>query len=93
MHELLTNAVKHGALSSPSGEVTVSWTLTDNGQDDVLKFYWQERGGPVIAGPQGSGMGMSLLKTMFAGTHLNYASAGFSCEIDLRLKAAECSVP
>jgi len=93
VHELLTNAVKHGALSSPSGEVTVSWTLTGNGQDDVLKFYWQERGGPVVAGPQGSGMGMSLLKTMFAGTHLNYASAGFSCEIDLPLKAAEWSVP
>jgi hypothetical protein len=47
IHELTTNAVKHGALSSSDGRISVSWQLTEQG----LLLVWDEAGGPPIAGP------------------------------------------
>jgi two-component sensor histidine kinase len=51
LHELLTNALKYGALSVPQGRVNVrlDWTSW------VLTFVWQERGGPSVLPPEGSG--------------------------------------
>jgi two-component sensor histidine kinase len=47
LHELATNAAKHGALSVGSGELEVSWRL---GADDLL-LTWAERGGPPVSAP------------------------------------------
>jgi PAS domain S-box-containing protein len=47
VHELATNAAKYGALSIPAGRVEVSWTVSD----DVVRFVWAERGGPLVAAP------------------------------------------
>jgi two-component sensor histidine kinase len=47
IHELTTNAVKHGALSSSDGRISVAWQLTEQG----LFLLWDEAGGPPIAGP------------------------------------------
>ena len=44
VHELATNAAKHGALSSPSGKITLDWQL----QGDSLALNWAESGGPGI---------------------------------------------
>ncbi|MGK7862327.1 HWE histidine kinase domain-containing protein [Falsiroseomonas sp. E2-1-a4] len=49
LHELATNAVKHGALSSPEGQVALSWEVGDG--DGGLRLSWAERGGPAVAGP------------------------------------------
>lgn len=47
MHELVTNAIKHGSLKDASGAVRVSWTAHSD-----LKITWQESGGPpVLKGP------------------------------------------
>jgi two-component sensor histidine kinase len=51
LHELATNASKYGALSNGSGNVGISWTLTANGETNILKFCWQERGGPAVSEP------------------------------------------
>ena len=83
VHELATNAVKHGALSSPGGEVSVSWRVARNGEDNVLKFQWRERGGPVVVAPARQGFGTFLLKATFSGARFDYAPKGFSCDIDL----------
>ncbi len=48
LHELVTNAAKHGALSSASGYVTIDWALRD---DDRLEVAWAEHDGPPVAGP------------------------------------------
>ena len=40
VYELATNAVKYGALSAPSGRVSLSWQL----QDDELTLRWEEGG-------------------------------------------------
>lgn len=53
LHELATNAVKHGALSVPCGEVSVTWrvepAVEDGGQ--VLRLRWAEAGGPPVRQP------------------------------------------
>ena len=85
VHELATNAVKHGALSQPGGEVDISWRVVPNGKDHVLKFQWQERGGPIIAAPERQGFGSALLKGTFGGARIEYASQGLRCEIDVPL--------
>lgn len=57
LHELLTNALKYGALSVPHGRVNVrlDWTSW------VLTFVWQERGGPSVLPPDGFGFGSRIL--------------------------------
>ena len=44
LHELATNALKHGSLSRAEGSVRINWTL-DNGD---LMLDWEERGGPRL---------------------------------------------
>lgn len=58
-HELVTNATKYGALSTPQGIVKVHW-----GRDDgKVRLVWEERNGPVVAEPEKSGFGSILLKS------------------------------
>jgi PAS domain S-box-containing protein len=62
LHELSTNAVKHGALSAPGGSVELRFSLDRDG-----KFYtltWRERGGPAVRAPARSGFGGTVLTRM-----------------------------
>ena len=62
LHELGTNAVKHGALSVPTGLVTIRWDLeTDQAHDSVLRITWKEAGGPRVEQPQRQGFGDIVL--------------------------------
>ena len=65
LHELATNAAKHGALSSPDGRVSVDWTL-DAGEPPVLTLHWSEEGGPPIGELGRTGFGSELIKLMLA---------------------------
>jgi PAS domain S-box-containing protein len=57
LHEFATNATKYGALSSPSGRVSIDWT-TDNSE---LVLTWKEQGGPPLQGqPENEGFGTFL---------------------------------
>jgi PAS domain S-box-containing protein len=85
LHELATNAVKHGALSSPRGSIRVAWAVTSTGNDHMLKFQWRERGGPPVVAPSCQGFGTSLLKAAFGDARFDYAPEGLSCEIDVPL--------
>lgn len=60
VHELATNALKHGALSQPSGQVAVRWQLTDT----ELVIKWQESCGPEIREPTSFGFGSTLLRQL-----------------------------
>ena len=62
VHELATNAVKHGALGTARGKIAVSWKLDRSGDDGVLQFEWIERGANgKIAEPERKGFGIELL--------------------------------
>jgi PAS domain S-box-containing protein len=59
LHELATNAAKHGALSSSAGRVQVEWTTVA----DELVLTWSEQGGPTIDGePESEGFGSLLAR-------------------------------
>ena len=91
LHELATNAVKHGALSRPDGRINIGWAVRGADAGRVLSFHWKERGGPPVAVPTRRGFGTTLLKATFRDVRLDYAPEGLLCEIDLPLANAEAS--
>lgn len=58
LHELSTNAVKHGALSGAGGTVAIGWTIAN----DRLVLTWRERGGPPPAPDVRPGFGTILIE-------------------------------
>jgi two-component sensor histidine kinase len=67
VHELTTNAAKHGALSSDNGRVRVTWALKGSDGDARFHFLWQEKGGPPVKFPLSKGLGTTVLKTAISG--------------------------
>lgn len=64
IHELATNASKHGALSKPTGQVAISWRIEGAQGAEQMVFEWIERGGPAVSPPQRRGFGHTLLQTV-----------------------------
>jgi PAS domain S-box-containing protein len=90
IHELVTNAAKHGALSSPNGRVSVSWERTGADATAILTIIWRELGSPPIAAPVQSGYGSSLIRDLIphelGGTvDLVFTSDGARCKIEIPL--------
>jgi two-component sensor histidine kinase len=85
MHELATNAAKHGALTSHSGRVTVRWAIEQASTEPIVCFEWQERGGPPASPPQRQGFGSLLLQHAVANLdsppRFEYTSEGFNYEL------------
>ncbi|MGH6980584.1 MAG: hypothetical protein ACREFC_05200, partial [Stellaceae bacterium] len=77
LHELLTNALKYGALSVPGGRVRLQLDWTSF----VLTFVWQERGGPAVTAPVNSGFGSRILgdfaRSFCRNIQASYAPEGF----------------
>ena len=67
LHELSTNAAKHGALSVPQGRVIITWGLRP-GEDgkDRLWLSWIEADGPVVTMPVRRGFGADVTKRIVA---------------------------
>ncbi len=95
LHELATNAARHGALKVPTGRVEVSWRVeppTEDGAPPTLLLRWVETGGPPIAGPPAQrGFGTRLLERGLArelgGTvTLDFRPEGVVCEITAPLR-------
>ena len=82
VHELASNAAKHGALSVPSGSVEVTW----ESRDDQLELRWVERGGPLSEPKAQLGFGMRVIKasveTQLSGTvEFDWGYDGLQCAI------------
>ncbi|GAB5406801.1 MAG: HWE histidine kinase domain-containing protein [Aureliella sp.] len=58
IHELTSNAVKHGALSSETGQLHIRWTARDGG----LQFTWTETVAGKLAPPTRTGFGLTLIR-------------------------------
>lgn len=65
LHELVTNAVKHGALSVRRGKVRLSWTVGRRG-DRRVTLLWEETGGPPVQKPDAYGLGARLIERSLA---------------------------
>ena len=92
LHELASNAAKHGALSRPEGRIIM--TLRHDraaAGPDILRLHWEERGGPPIAvEPSHRGFGRRLLERglahqLGATVRYEFRPEGLSCEIALPL--------
>ncbi|GJD54733.1 sensor histidine kinase [Methylobacterium dankookense] len=62
IHELTTNAAKHGALSAPQGRIAVTWDVRRSDASRVLLLDWTETGGPPVLPPTRKGFGSTLLE-------------------------------
>jgi two-component sensor histidine kinase len=88
LHELATNAAKHGALSSPGGKVKLVWQIESREAGRRLKLRWEEQGGPPVAAAGPPGFGTRLIE--FAMRHdlggeaeLSSPSNGFKAELEV----------
>jgi two-component system CheB/CheR fusion protein len=62
VHELATNAVKYGGLSTQTGRVGIEWSVADEAGRAELRWQWCETGGPAISAPPAGGFGTSLIE-------------------------------
>jgi PAS domain S-box-containing protein len=90
VHELATNAVKHGALSKPEGQLRLAWNIEEAGGGYYLHLNWQEIGGPLTGPPTSHGFGMKLIRFASAGelgggAELTFAPGGLEARITVRL--------
>lgn len=72
LHELGTNALKYGALSSDEGWVSLN--VEDKGEE--LELAWKEHRGPAVSVPSGRGFGTRLLGRIGTGTELKFEPDG-----------------
>lgn len=80
LHELSTNALKHGALSVPEGTVQIRWSSANG----AFGLEWREHGGPRVREPGKHGLGMRLLKsqTVFD-ARIDFQPGGLVCNLRL----------
>ena len=90
LHELATNAVKHGALSVPGGRVRLGWKVEENEAVRRLRLRWEERGGPQVVPPTSRGFGTKLIESVATDelggqAELTFAPEGLSADIVVQL--------
>jgi two-component sensor histidine kinase len=86
LHELATNAAKHGALSIAGGRIEVSWWVELTPEGNRLRITWAESGGPAVAKPSRRGLGTAFIEEGIAyelggEAKLRFPVTGARCEI------------
>ncbi|MCX8252816.1 Histidine kinase [Beijerinckiaceae bacterium RH AL1] len=90
IHELSTNAYRHGALSTSEGHVTVTWTVVPAKEKRILTCRWIESGGPAVTPPERHGFGSMILTRVLsqqigAKVDATYGTAGFELKAEIPL--------
>jgi two-component sensor histidine kinase len=87
LHELTTNALKHGALSNDTGKVHISWTVEPHEGQGCLALDWREEGGPRVSAPSRRGFGTDLVEfsasSMMGEAVLDYHPTGLHARLTL----------
>lgn len=80
LHELCTNAAKHGALTVPEGRVVLAWDCDEN---RLLTLDWREDGGPPVPEIRRTGMGTQLLRRQrgLTSVEAEFLREGMRCRI------------
>jgi len=86
LHELVSNAVKHGSLSRPHGRLELTWSVARTHRGMTLTFDWVERNGPPARTPRRTGFGSRLIRLvierqMNGEVHASYTRDGFSIRL------------
>ena len=88
LHELVTNAAKYGALSTPGGRVRVRWERQQHNGDASagLIVEWREANGPTVVAPSRLGYGTSVIEDLIpyelgGAVDLAFAADGVRCTI------------
>jgi two-component sensor histidine kinase len=89
-HELCTNAIKYGALSTEAGRVTVRWSIHHQGGVPHLHFVWLEEGGPPVEMPDRRGFGSRLIERGLASelrgkVQMKFLPTGLRCTLEAPL--------
>ncbi|WP_181955337.1 PAS domain-containing sensor histidine kinase [Paracoccus liaowanqingii] len=90
IHELSTNAIKYGALSSDRGTIAVRWDVISTVDRPRLHLEWKENGGPAVTAPTQKGFGLRMIEQGLAAelqgqVTLEFAPGGLHCIIDAPL--------
>jgi two-component sensor histidine kinase len=91
LHELATNAAKHGALSVPEGCVEVRWRVDGTAGGPRLVLGWTETGGPEVYPPERRGFGCQLIERSVAHeldgmVQLEFLPQGVRCRVEIPLQ-------
>jgi PAS domain S-box-containing protein len=86
LHEMAVNAARFGALSSPEGNVAISWQRRTNDGGDALELDWREKGGPKVRPRRKKGFGTmviesNLARALDAEVALTFDPDGLRCHI------------
>lgn len=92
LHELGTNSMKYGALSSPAGKVKVEWSVEPANSGGQFRLQWVERGGPPVTPPAHEGFGSVLIDRIVAQDfgarpRVDFAPEGLRYEIEVPVSA------
>jgi two-component system CheB/CheR fusion protein len=88
MHELATNAVRHGALATLDGHVDVTWTH----EHGVLRIHWRESGGRAPDQHPAPGIGTTLIDGFIryelrGKVSTQFTATGLDCTLEIPLTA------
>ena len=89
-HEMATNAVKYGSLSTPAGRLLVAWRI----ERDRLELEWRESGGPSVTEPTKSGFGTKMIfasieQQLGGRATLQWQSEGLVCSLSTPVGKSE----
>jgi two-component sensor histidine kinase len=93
LHELLTNAAKHGSLSNETGRVEIDWKTVEDGRGPMIEVTWKESGGPPVSRPTNRGFGSRMIERHLANelggeVSLEYRREGVFCRMTTALTRA-----
>jgi two-component sensor histidine kinase len=100
LHELITNAIKYGALSQPGGSVGLTWAVCNTEQGQEFSLNWVETGGPKVREPARQGYGTRYIRsalgsllgappeTIFASEGLRFQAKGKLTQIIMPMDQA-----
>jgi two-component sensor histidine kinase len=90
LHELATNAIKYGALSTTQGRVD----LNIHADQQTMRLTWTETGGPAVQPPQSTGQGTLLMRgfiehELSGSIDLDFQPTGLVCRIEVAFEEVD----
>ncbi|MGZ3410524.1 MAG: PAS domain S-box protein [Xanthobacteraceae bacterium] len=75
LHELASNALRYGALSTPTGTIDIKWTIANGSEPKSIDLTWRELNGPAVKPPTEFGFGAKLVDRLL--------KRGLGAEVDV----------